>query len=184
MKGNRTAIIAVIVIVVAIAGWWLFKRGSSAPAIDLVEQFPTAYQKRPNAEIYSVADVTLNGETKKSITVQPTPQARLIYKIHVPDNGWFSTNVGLKQEAWTQDGDGVLFMVGVNAGGQWEELTKLQVNPKANQADRRWIPIWVDLSAYAGEDIELIMNMFAGPPGSTDLRADFGVWGAPAIVVR
>ncbi len=43
----------------------------------------------------------------------------------------------------------------------------------------------VDLSAYAGEEVDLIFNTYAQPPGQRgDIRNDLAVWGAPEIVVR
>jgi len=41
------------------------------------------------------------------------------------------------------------------------------------------------LSAYAGEEVDLIFNIYGSPPGgSGDIRNDEAVWGAPEIVVR
>jgi hypothetical protein len=43
----------------------------------------------------------------------------------------------------------------------------------------------VDLSAYAGEEIDLIFNTRGGPPGTeADDRHDLALWGSPEIVVR
>jgi hypothetical protein len=43
----------------------------------------------------------------------------------------------------------------------------------------------VDVSAYAGEEVDLILNTYGSPEGgSGDLRNDLGLWGNPEIVVR
>ena len=34
-----------------------------------------------------------------------------------------------------------------------------------NQTDRKWIPVMVDLSAYAGEEVDVIFNTYASAPG-------------------
>ena len=103
----------------------------------------------------------------------------------MPDDGWLSVNVGLKPEAWTQEGDGVLFFVGVSDGRAFEQLFSQHVHPFANAGDRKWIPVMVDLSAYAGEDVDLIFNTRSGPAKKEgDVRADLALWGQPEIVQR
>ena len=43
----------------------------------------------------------------------------------------------------------------------------------------------VDLSAYGGEEVDLIFNTYASPPGKgSDQRNDLALWGAPEIVIR
>jgi hypothetical protein len=45
--------------------------------------------------------------------------------------------------------------------------------------------VWVDLSAYAGEEIDLIFNTRTSPDTQgDDPRNDHALWGAPEIVVR
>jgi hypothetical protein len=181
MKGNRAVITAAVVVVVLIAGWWLFRRGS-ASRIDLVEQFGSA-EKSPAAGSYPVADVALAGDTKKAIATPP--DSRLTWHVRVPEDGWLRVSVGLKPEAWDKEGDGVYFLVGVSDGRAFEQLFTEKVNPFKNPADRRWIPVMVDLSAYAGEDMSIIFNTRqSGPNEPADARNDLPVWGAPEIVTR
>ncbi len=44
----------------------------------------------------------------------------------------------------------------------------------------------VDLSAYAGEQVDIIMNTYASLPDKQvgDQQNDYSLWGAPEIVVR
>ncbi len=66
-----------------------------------------------------------------------------------------------------------------------DELFIQDVNPFLNQTDRKWIPVMVDLSAYAGEEVDIMLNTNGSPPGKAgDVRNDLAVWGAPEIVVR
>jgi hypothetical protein len=184
MKGNRSILIAVGVVVILLLGWWLVRRGSDGGSIDLLTRFDAA-DKRPNAGIFAVEDVTINGETKKAIAIAPTVGSRLTFKTRVPDDGWLRVFMGLKPEAWTQEGDGVRFMVLVSDGRASDELFTQDVNPFANQPDRKWTPVMVDLSAYAGEEVDVIFNTYASPPRKVgDLRNDFAVWGTPEIVIR
>lgn len=184
MKGNRAVLTAVVVVVVVILGWWLFGRGGEGGRVDLLERFGDA-QKRPNAELFSVVDSTLAGETKRAIAVNPATGTRLTWKVRVPDDGWLWVSVGMKPEAWDREGDGIKFLVGVSDGRAYEELFTQHVNPFAQQGDRKWLPVRVDLSTYAGEEVEIMFNTYSSPPGSgDDQRNDLGLWGSPEIVVR
>ena len=182
MKGNRAAAAAVIGIVLVLGAWWLFRGGTGATAIALVDHLATA-TKAPAGASFEVIDAELNGETRRAITA--TPPTRLTFKVQVPDDGWLNVAVGLKPEAWTLEGDGVLFFVGVFDQRTFEMLFTQHVNPFGNPGDRKWIPIWVDLSAYAGEEVDLIFNTRVSQPGKPeDPRNDLALWGAPEIVVR
>ena len=185
MKGNRSLFIAVGVVAVLILGWWLFGRGGGASALNLIDRFETAEKRPPAPGVFSIEDVTINGETKKAIAVTPSIGTRLTFKTRVPDDGWLRVSVAMKPEAWTQEGDGVRFMAIVSDGRASDELFVQDVNPFVNQTDRKWIPVMVDLSAYAGEEVDIMLNTYASSPGKGgDMRNDLAVWGAPEIVVR
>lgn len=185
MKGNRAVLTAVIIVVVLAAGWWLFRRSSPVSAIRLVDRFAEAKKQPEDPAVYSIGDATLNGETRRAIAIAPVIGSRMTWRVTVPEDGWLSVSVGLKPEAWTQEGDGVLFFVGVSDGRAFEQLFSQHVHPFANAGDRKWIPVMVDLSAYAGEDVDLIFNTRSGPPKKEgDVRADLALWGQPEIVQR
>ncbi len=184
MNRNRAVLTAIVLIVVVIAGWWLFRRGGGAGAVDLMSTFDTA-EKRPGAGVFQVGDVDLNGETRKAIAITPAIGTRLIWKVRIPDDGWLRVAVGMKPESWEQEGDGVLFRVGVSDGRTYEPLFSQHVAPFTNKGDRRWIPVMVDLSAYAGEEMQVIFNTNCSEPGKgPDQRGDLAVWGSPEIFVR
>jgi hypothetical protein len=184
MKGNRAVLTAVVVVVVLILGWWLFGRSARGGRVDLIDQFAGA-EKRPNAEQFSVADVTLGGTTKKAIAVTPAVGTRLIWKARIPDDGWLWVSIGMKPEAWQQEGNGVKFMILVSDSRASEVVFEQHLNPFANEGDRKWVDGRVDLSTYAGEEVSLIFNTLASPAGQpTDIRNDLALWGSPEVVVR
>jgi hypothetical protein len=184
MKANRAVLTAIVIVLVVIAGWWLLRRGGRGEAIDLIARFDTA-EKRPSPDVFQVSDQTLAGDAKRAISVTPVTGSRLIWKVRIPDDGWLRVAVGLKPEAWTQEGDGVLFRVGVSDGRTYEELFTQHVDPFHNAGDRHWIPVMVDLSAYAGEEMSVIFNTNSSQPRKgDDQRGDLAVWGAPEIVIR
>ena len=176
MKSNRAVLTAVVLLVVIAAGWWLFHRGSSAK-VDLISQFQQA--KKMGGE-FTLADATLAGDTKQAIAAPPN--GRIIFHVRIPDDGWLRVSLGMKPESWDKDGNGVLFFAGVSDGRSFEKLFEQVLNPHANASERRWIPVAVDLSAYAGEEMDVILNTRASPAGVTpDDRNDLPLWGAPTI---
>ncbi len=180
MKRSYLIIIAVLVVLVGL-WYWQRNRGEEI-AVDLVEEFAGA-KKQSNLDpsvAFSVADITLNGETKRAINIHPT--SRLTYHLTVPDGGKVHVSLGIKQETWDKQSDGVLFRIGVS-DGQYEELLNQHVNPSNNQGDRRWIPVVVDLSGYSGQEVDLIFNTNSSLPRQGDNPAwDWAVLGDPVIV--
>jgi hypothetical protein len=176
MKSNRAVLTALVLIIVIAAGWWLFHRGSSA-RVDLLTQFDQA--KKAGGE-FTVVDANLAGDSKKAIAAPPN--GRLTFHVRVPDDGWLRVSLGMKPESWDKDGNGVLFYAGVSDGRSFEKLFEQVLNPRANASERRWIPVAVDLSAYAGEEMDIIFNTRASPASQPeDTRNDLPLWGAPVI---
>jgi hypothetical protein len=152
--------------------------------VDMITAFDSL-QKRPDADVFTVGEVTLANEKKRAIAVSPVAGSRLTWKVRVPEDGWLNVAVGLKPEAWEQEGDGVYFTVGVSDGRAYDPLFSQHVNPFGSAADRRWIPVWVDVSAYGGEEVDVILNTLASQPKKEgDQRNDLALWGEPVIVVR
>jgi|SRR5688500_5641450 hypothetical protein len=179
MKNSRAVLTAVVILLVAVAGWFVFRRGG-AEQVDLLTQYEQAQKKGGD---FAVADVTLDGVTKKAIAAPPN--SRITFHVRVPDDGWLRVSLGLKPEAWTVEGNGVHFYAGVSDGRVFEPLFTQTVNPFANASERRWIPVMVDLSAYAGEEMDIILNTVASGPGvAPDDRGDMPLWGAPELVRR
>ena len=138
--------------------------------------------------MFEVVDATLAGERLPSIFAKQPSRAG--WSITVPDDAWLKVKLGLKEEAWTVQGDGVLFMVGVSTGSRFDELYTLVVNPFGNPSDKGWKEIVLDLSPYAGETVDLIFNTHPSPPPAPgtpptdDRNGDLPLWGAPRIVVQ
>jgi hypothetical protein len=184
MKMNRAVLTAIVIVVVLIAGWWLFGRGRGGGHVSLIDRFAEA-EKRPSPEQFTIVEETLAGEKQRAIAVSPAVGTRLTWKVRVPDDGWLWVSVGMRPESWGKEGNGVKFLVGVSDGRSFEEIFSHHLNPYANPADRKWMPVRVDLSTYAGEDVSLIFNTYGGAPGQEkDIRNDQPLWGNPEIVVR
>ena len=181
MKGNRAAIAVIVAVVLLLAGWVIFGRRNAAARVDLIEQLGGA-TKQPASATFPVSDVTINGETHKAI--EATPPTRLTWKVHIPDDAWLRVYVGMKPETWAAHGDGALFFVRISDGRTDEGLFEQYVNPFANPGERKWIPVMVDLSQYAGDEMNIIFNTRNGKGDQQDVNNDFAVWGAPEIITR
>jgi hypothetical protein len=171
-------------VVALVVAYLALRPAGDRVAMDLVEQLPTAKDRRPSPDVFSVVDATLGGTREKAIlSRQP---ARIKYNLTVPDEAWLKFSLGLLEESWTVPGDGVLFQIGVSSGPDYVELLSLVVNPFGNPSDRGWQPLVLDLSQFAGENVDLIFNTYASPPPDTekDRNGDAALWGAPRIVIR
>ncbi len=178
-----TTVVTVLAIVLAVL-WMRRGQGPSGKLMDLVDTFPEAEKRTDIGSLekgFSVLDVAINGETKRSIFAHP--HARIIWSIIVPPGAVLKTSLGMEPETWDKpDADGAQFRVGVSDGKSYEELLRQYINPHGRPNDRRWVPASVDLSAYAGRKVNLIFNTDPGPPGVFQNPAwDWAVWGEPAI---
>ena len=189
MTRSTRLIVGGLVLVLLVVAWFLFRsRSADNVAIDLVAQFATAKDKRPNPDVFEVVDASLAGERMKAIYAkQPS---RIVYSLTVPQDAWLKVSLGLKEEAWTMQGDGVLFLIGASVGQNWSELFSLVVNPFGNPSDKGWKEITVDLSPYAGQTMDLVFNTYSSPgpspgqPPKDDRNGDMALWGNPRVVVR
>jgi hypothetical protein len=182
MKGNRAVLTAVVLLVLIVAGWWLFKRSNRGPSVDLIAAFDSAV-KKPAGGTFEIVEADLNGDKKRAISTSPA--SRIIWKQRIPDDGWLMVSLGMKPESWDKEGDGVLFRIGISDGRTFEDLLTQHMDPFHNKSDRRWVPVAVDLSAYAGEDVDVIFNTNNSVPGKPDdARNDSALFAAPEIVIR
>lgn len=180
MMKYRWYLVGVIVGLAALGAWWMFA-GRPTVALDLVDHLPNATQLRPSAETFRAGEIRLGGETKRSIYA--SGPSRIIWEEVIPDRGWLSVSLGVREDAWAREGSGVLFLVGVSHQGRYEELVSLVVNPYSNAADRQWLPVLLDLSPWAGQRVEIILNTRVAHAEASPAN-HLAVWGAPAIVAR
>ena len=183
---KKTHLIFIAVVVAAVAAWLLFMRGGGgAVAIDLYA-LADAAEFRPGdkkAQFFKKGPETVSGETKPALFTHAA--SRLIFSdVTVPDDGRLKAWIAVKEEAWAQEAsDGVLFRFGVD-DGSYNELLNQLVDPRHNANDRGWLPVDIDLSAYAGQKVKLIFNTNTSVPGRDNPAYDFAVWGEPSVITR
>lgn len=189
MLNNKKVVagLAVLAVVVAAAALWMLRQGGRAVPIDLIDRLADASARStwegPGDPAFTVSDVTLDGQTHRALFAPP--HSRIKWKIEVPRRGTLEVFFGVRQDAWEAEGNGVQFRVGVSDGRTYEEYLKEVVHPQARERDRRWLSAAVDLSAYEGQLVEVILNTDPGPPrDDLDQRNDFALWGEPRIIGR
>jgi len=175
-------LILIGVVVAAAAGYFWLRSGSERVAVDLVAQFPSAKDKRPKPESFAQSTVSLAGVSHPSIEVKEP--SRIIWNVTLPEKAMLGVSLGLLEKAWTMDGDGVQFRIGVSTGGRYDELVSLVIDPFHNPNDRGWHDLMLDLSEYSGENVDVIFNTNSSLPPNDNRNGDFPVWGAPRIIVQ
>jgi hypothetical protein len=186
MFRNRWLILIGVIVVIGVLVWGWRHTSGPGTTIDLIPMLAKAEKRSqplPVDEAIKVVTVTINGESKPCITEQAF--GRITFKLTPPADSWFSASIAVDPSAWDKEGDGVLFRMAVSDGkSTYEELLNQHVNPAQNKSDRRWIPVALDLSAYAGREVNVILSTNPSLPGKVnDLRNDLALWGAPSIVV-
>ncbi len=87
---------------------------------------------------------------------------------------------------WAEDqGFHIVRFNGTYTGSQPYSLFFHLDSWRVNVAPDKWMPAFIDLSAYAGEEVNLIFNVRAGVGGKSGNYTNIlALWGAPAVVVR
>ncbi len=185
MFRNRWVLLVGVIVVIGLLVWGWRRGGGAGNGVDLLAMLPQAEKRAgplPVGESIQAVTVTVNGETKNAILEQN--DGRIQFKVTVPADAWFSASIAVDPVAWDKPGDGVLFRMGVSSGTAYEELLNQHVDPATNPSDRRWIPVALDLSAYAGREVKIVLSTNSSMPGKpVDRNNDRALWGAPTLVV-
>jgi hypothetical protein len=125
---------------------------------------------------------TIEKITRRVIFQHPAyaGSSRITYQADVGREAKLAFDLAMAPESWTQEGDGVAFAVYIVVDGITRQVFSTYIDPKHNEADRRWNPYVVDLSAYAGKPVSFIFETNVGPAG--DYRYDWAGWGEPRLL--
>ncbi len=123
----------------------------------------------------------IDGDRRKVLWVHPPSDVG--YSLTLPAGAVLHTALALQPATWTPEkGDGVRFEIRVQDAGQRHTLLSRYLDPKHNPADRRWEPVTVDLSSFAGRPILLTFATTGGPVGNVDF--DWAGFGDPTLETR
>lgn len=168
---TRAVWTAAIVVALGAGTWWNAVRGRPETVVlDLGAELPNTVRHLPSLEAFDVEDVTIAGVTKWAI-VAGRP-SRLAWNLTVPPRAWLRVSLGVREEGWARDAEGgVAFRITIDDKSLLEE----SLNPAVREADRTWRDVLIDLSAYAGENLDLYLKTDSGSSPA---------WGDPAVVIR
>lgn len=121
------------------------------------------------------------GREQDVLFVHPAPSGStaLVYPVRIAPRTALRADLAVAPEAWTAEGDGVVFSVYIEDEAGMHLLYSRYVDPKHHQADRYWLPVRVDLSPFGGKLVRLILVTGPGPAG--DSRYDWAGWGTPHL---
>lgn len=156
----------------ALAAWHLVAGGGEVLLREFALQVDVASVRRPSPDVFTAEDVVITGISRRAITV--SVPSRIAWDFAMPEAARLSTFIALREESWTQPGDGVLFRIGVSFDGRYEELLTRVLHPLVQTGDRGWVAVDLDLSPYVGKQVSLVLNTGAG----------LAVWGAPTLYGR
>jgi hypothetical protein len=127
------------------------------------------------------AEVFPVGEAPRSAGfLQIPPSNRIAYKTVIdPRRPLFEAVATIKTEAQDKS-DGVGFKIEIKSDGLIETLFSALLNPREVAADRSGRMIRLDLSRYAGKQVELLFSTDPGPKG--DSSYDWSGWAKPHFV--
>jgi len=159
---------------------WAVRHNSDATAIDLMDELDRAAKDSPLGlhRAFDLVEEAISGTRRPAIFAHPL--SRITWDVDVPAHSGLRTHLALAPGIWEQTGDGVTFRIGVTDGPTYRELYARHVNPKDRLEDRAWIPVHVDLSAYAGHRVALVLETSPGPANNPFF--DWALWGTPRIV--
>jgi len=123
----------------------------------------------------------IDGDRRDVLFVHPPSDVG--YSLTLPAGAVLHTALALRPATWTKDkGDGVRFEIRIEDAGQHHTVLSRYLDPKNNPADRRWEPVRVDLSAFAGRAIVLTFATTGGPAGN--INYDWAGFSDPTIEAR
>jgi hypothetical protein len=132
--------------------------------------------------LFKVEQWEISGSERVVLSLHPATSGSttLVYPVKIEPQTTLRTLLAIAPEAWTAEGDGVTFSIYVEDDAGFHLIYSQYVDPKHQQQDRRWIPIQVDLAAFQGKIVHLILTVNSGPAG--DLRYDWAGWAEPRLV--
>jgi hypothetical protein len=147
---------------------------------DFTDNLPVT-QRLVDPALLKVERWTIQGHERPVLFAHPSPagSTSLVYPVRLPTRAHLRAALAVAPEAWSQEGDGVVFSVFVEDEAGMHLVYSRYVDPKHHAVDRRWIPVEVNLSAYGGKITRLILTTSNGPAG--DGRYDWAGWSAPRL---
>lgn len=122
------------------------------------------------------SDTFVFEDNRRSVrgVLQHPPSRRISYKITVDPKAPVFEGIAVIKREVAERSDGVAFEIELRRDASFETVFSASLDPKNVPADRSGRAFRIDLSKYAGQDIELLFSTDPGPAGNTAF--DWGGW--------
>ncbi len=160
--------------------WELAQHGTVHVDADLTSALDGAILPSPGEDVAPQSSkVRIEGVTRAGIYMQTPCRARFWVFVH--PGARFLAWAAMLPQAWNGSSDGALFCVSILGPGTADSVLvdSLRVNPRVNDADRRWFRREVPLSPWAGQHVLIELAVWPGEQG--DSFQDWCIWGEPVV---
>ncbi len=186
----RVLLALALLVVMTFTLAWLYDLGTAdrlarmETAYDFVENLDRAQHASPPAEGEAIEARAwaVEGEARRVLYQHPAfaGSSRVAYTVPIGEGYLLAFELSTNPDSWLLPGDGVTFTVYVESDQGTDQVFSTYINPKEEEADRRWHPAAIDLGAYAGQTVTIIFETGTGPAG--DYRYDWAGWGTPRLL--
>lgn len=154
--------------------------------IDLLSLLARAEKRPPvtGEDAFVVGDIQFDGRVIPAVIV-PQP-SRIVWTVRIPRRATLTGHAGLAPDRTGKYAGDAVFRIGVSGGRIYEQVFERRMTPVEVESDRTFVPIAVDLSAWAGwqwslfyRPSESTWNLVFSVDGAR--TTDTPLWLAPAI---
>jgi tetratricopeptide (TPR) repeat protein/O-antigen ligase len=129
---------------------------------------------------YVYGDYFTIGEKRQRVLFMHPPATVRFTDVDVESDAVLKFSIALSPPSWTEEGDGVTFLVSVISDDGSYDVFSAYIDPKSNMNDRQWHSYQVSLAEYSGQIVDFVLETTPGPAG--DDRFDWAGWGNMEIV--
>ena len=147
---------------------------------DLLRAFPRA--KREAYPGYASSGAfSVNEQVRPGLFLHPSG-AVVFPPVRVSAESVLSFRIGMIDDAWEKEGDGVEFSVFVQRmSNASTKIFSRYIDPKHRTDDRRWFEEKVRLRQFGDQEIRIMLA--TGPGPANDFSYDWAVFGEPQIML-
>ncbi len=112
------------------------------------------------------------------------PPAKIYFEdVFVGENASLQFKIGIREECWQEEGDGVTFIIKtVSEQGEEDTIFHQYINPKENEDERQWLSQEIALDEFENTSTTFIFETLPSEENSEpNNNFDWAVWGNPVL---
>ncbi len=122
-----------------------------------VDLLSSASIEAPGENYVDLQRMTIGREVETAIFQHPA--STIIFPpLHLGENAILNFGCGVKESAWQRIENEVRFSVSILASGKRQKIFQTRMHPRTRSGDRAWQQHSLDLSRFAGQSVQLIME--------------------------